>query len=516
MSPRSFQIRFPRKEFLLLAILCLGLFLRIYDLAGESMWLDETVSVRLAHKGVSAIVKNRAANIHPPLYFLLLRGWVALFGDSEFATRFLSVLFGAAAIFMMYKVGSLFFDQEVGILSSLLLAVSRFHIQYSQEARAYTLMALLTLLSIYFFKRFLEDGNRWVSMGYILSTAFLAYTHVFGLFIIAAENLYVAALLFPSRERFRPGLKKWVFLQLWVALLFAPWIPVLIKQVLRFQGGFRRPAPSLDTLFSTFGNFSGSEKLAVLFALFALLSLVRWRRREAESGGKGVFGGSECLRGRISLADAGQTHFLWLWLLVPVILPFFISHISSPIYKYRLMAGASLALYLLVARGIKNLAYGPAKLIVIVLLLGLSLTAVWRYYGEVRKEQWREAARYVEGRARAGDLVLFNASYARRPFNYYSKRTDLIKEPFPGGIQEDDQESTKELSQVLKGQERVWLVLSHTHGQGEASARALGKIYPQSSYRKFKGIEVYLFQRAGKGMTSRKQSFFDPDRRFSG
>ncbi|MDH7501025.1 MAG: glycosyltransferase family 39 protein, partial [candidate division NC10 bacterium] len=357
MSPEIHPIRFTRKEFFLLAILCLGLFLRAYDLAGESMWLDETVSVRLAHKGVSAIVKNRASNIHPPLYFLLLRGWVALFGDSESATRSLSVLFGMAAIFMMFKVGSLFFDQEVGLLSSLLLAVSRFHIQYSQEARAYSLMALLTLLSIYFFKRFLDDGNRGVSIGYVLSNALLAYTHTFGLLLPLVENLYVAVLLFLTPERLKASIKKWIVLQCWVALLFAPWIPVLIKQVLRFQGGFRRPAPTLGTLLSTFENFSGGEKLAALFVCFALLSLVSWRRAEGDTSGKGTPGRKGSLREKISLAEVGRTDFLWLWLLLPVILPFLISQFSSPVYKYRIVISASLALYLLVAKGIKNLNY---------------------------------------------------------------------------------------------------------------------------------------------------------------
>ncbi|MDH7499052.1 MAG: hypothetical protein QHH30_01540, partial [candidate division NC10 bacterium] len=155
--------------------------------------------------------------------------------------------------------------------------------------------------------------------------------------------------------------------------------------------------------------------------------------------------------------------------------------------------------------------------IVVILLLGLSLTAVWRYYGQVQKEQWREAARYVEGRASPGDLILFHAGYARRPFNYYSHRTDLIREPFPGGIEEGDEDSMEELSQVLKGRERVWLVLSHTHGQGKASVDALGKIFTQSSYQKFKGIEVYLFQRGGKGVIPRSRpSSLDQERRSPG
>jgi uncharacterized membrane protein len=494
-------MRLTREQWVLLAILGLGLFLRIYDLAGESLWLDEVVSIRLAHEGVSAIVKNRASSVHPPFYFLLLRYWVALFGDSEFATRFLSVLFGFGAMWMVYKVGKQLFDKEVGLLASLLMAVSSFHIRYSQEVRAYGLMALLTLLSFYFFGRFLEERNRWTSIGYVLFTAFLVYTHVYGLFIVIAENLYFATLFLFSREDFKSHIKRWTLLQSCVALLFAPWIPMYVKLMIRSQGHFWLKESSFDTIRQSFEQYAGSEKLMFLLIGLAFLSLITWNKTRESSDWAHLSQWPRFLGQRVVLTDLRPIYLLGLWLLVPIVLPFLISQVSSPMYKFRYAVAASLALYLLAAKGIKNLAYAPAKLIITGIIIFLSLSTVWTYYVKVQKEQWREAAKYVEARAQPGDLVLFNTGYSRSPFNYYSKRADLIKKSFPKGTPKHEGETIEKLAPTLRDHERVWLILSHAPDEKGLTAKTLGKTFPLSDYRKFRGIEIYLFQktRNGKG-----------------
>jgi hypothetical protein len=185
-------------------------------------------------------------------------------------------------------------------------------------------------------------------------------------------------------------------------------------------------------------------------------------------------------------------------LFIPIILPFLISQFSAPIYKYRCVIGASLALYLLAAKGIRSLAFAPAKLIAAGTITAFSLVAVWGYYGEVQKEQWREAASYMDSNAKPEDLILFNAGYSQRPFNYYSKRSDLIKESFPPGIIKSDRKATEELSSLTKGYGRIWLILSHSHDYRGLSAEALGKIYRLAHQRDFKGIRIYLFEGSGE------------------
>ena len=216
----------------LLTIVLIGLLFRVYHLGTQSIWLDEAFSVALAKMTLPQMVQATAADVHPPLYYLILHYWIILFGDSEFAARFLSVVFAVLAIPVTYAVGRQLVDKEVGLLSALILALSAFNILYSQEARMYSLMALLALLSMYFFWRFLQQSNLVSSVGYVLSTTLLVYTHYYGWFVVIAQNIYVVTLLLLSKNR-TYKLKHWVALQAIVVALFVPWTVVLANQILR-------------------------------------------------------------------------------------------------------------------------------------------------------------------------------------------------------------------------------------------------------------------------------------------
>ncbi len=136
---------------LIVGIMLLALGLRLYHLNAQSLWYDEGFSVYLSHKSPGEIVSQTAADIQPPLYYLMLHGWMKLFGDDEPAVRGLSVLFGVLTVPLIYGVARHLFRRHLaGLLAALLLAVSPLHIWYGQETRMYTLLVFLCLLSSYF------------------------------------------------------------------------------------------------------------------------------------------------------------------------------------------------------------------------------------------------------------------------------------------------------------------------------------------------------------------------------
>ena len=143
-------MRFTKNALILPVVLLLGLFLRINGLSDESIWLDEGISLSLVRENPFSIIITTARDVHPPLYYLILRCWTSLLGISVISTRFLSAIFGFLAVWVIYKIGSLISDKETGILSALILALSGFHIYYSQEIRMYSMVALLSLFSMYF------------------------------------------------------------------------------------------------------------------------------------------------------------------------------------------------------------------------------------------------------------------------------------------------------------------------------------------------------------------------------
>src|SRR5262249_29986664 len=150
---------------------------------------------------------------------------------------------------------------------------------------------------------------------------------------------------------------------------------------------------------------------------------------------------------------------LGTWLFLPLILPLVISQLMEPIYLTRCTIGASLAWYMLLAKGLESVRSKPSIQATLVGLLCLCATVnLWQYYSKSHKEQWREVTRYIEYNATLGDLVLFYAGFCQAPFDYYARRPDLIKKSVqdfsPAG---DAPAQVASVLQETDGQ--VWLVL---------------------------------------------------------
>jgi mannosyltransferase len=141
-------------------IILSGAILRIYHLGTESLWHDKLGSIEGSLQNLASVIES-SGRFHnqPPLYFVLLHFWMIFFGTSEIAVRSLSAIFGTLAIFVIYKVGVELFDRGVALLSGFLSAVSWFYIYYSQEARAYTLILVLTSLSFLSFIKMASNSG---------------------------------------------------------------------------------------------------------------------------------------------------------------------------------------------------------------------------------------------------------------------------------------------------------------------------------------------------------------------
>jgi mannosyltransferase len=129
---RLFQRATP---FLLLVIVALGGFLRVYQIGSKGLWLDEAFSVWLGWQPVGEMLGwLMRIDQHPPLYYALLHLWMAL-GDGAATVRALSALCGTLTIPVVYLLGRRLADGKVGLLAALILAVSPFHVRFAQETR---------------------------------------------------------------------------------------------------------------------------------------------------------------------------------------------------------------------------------------------------------------------------------------------------------------------------------------------------------------------------------------------
>ncbi len=182
------QIRhFPPADRRFLAttgILVIGAFLlRVYQIDKQELWLDEALSfyTTLGELDIGRILLNEQT---PPLYELLLRGWVAMAGTSERSLRLLSALFGTLFIPAVIWTGSVIFNRQVGLWAGGFAAIAPIHIYYSQEARTYTLLVLLLMLSTGLLWRAISL-QRFTSWVLVTVTGILAlYTHYFAILVL--------------------------------------------------------------------------------------------------------------------------------------------------------------------------------------------------------------------------------------------------------------------------------------------------------------------------------------------
>jgi mannosyltransferase len=136
----------------------------------------------------------------PPLYYMLAWFWSQLFGTGEVGLRSLSALAGTASIPVVYMAATaLGMRRRVGLIAAAMVAVSPVLIWFSQDARAYSLVFLLTAVSFLFFARGLRDPRRGTLIAWAVSSALALCTHYFAGFVVAPEA--VLLLLWTSERR---------------------------------------------------------------------------------------------------------------------------------------------------------------------------------------------------------------------------------------------------------------------------------------------------------------------------
>jgi mannosyltransferase len=426
--------RITRYEGALLLTVLLGTFLRLYHISAQSLGADDTWSVWVSKLSLHGIVQTTAADVHPPLYYFLLHYWMAYFGTSELAVKLLSVVFGVLAIIVVYSLGRQLFDERAGLVAAFILAVSSFNIRYSQEVRMYSLLVLLGLLSMYFFVRLSQRSTPITWAGYVISTTLLLYTHAYGLFLLLAQNLYVVSLLVVSRKD-AFWWRRWTVLQLVVIVLFAPWVPVLIHQTGATSGGQqssfwlalqRVSAPVLATLTSYAG---GTLLLAILLVLLSLLSLVTYSAADGSSSLKSPLQALRRYVRGMRVSDVHAQYFLFVWFLTVLFLPIALSLFSKLSFEIRYTIAASVALYLLVAKGIINIKPRTVQLAVVAVIVMLFAVNAQAYVNNQSTEGWakeawvqsKETFSVINQQGRRGDLVMLYPQFLWSVNKYYDK-----------------------------------------------------------------------------------------------
>jgi hypothetical protein len=466
--------------FSLIFLLALGL--RFYAIGQESLWIDEIRTYWFASSTWERVwVEYPTLEVHPPLYFALLKLWMGVFGTTEAAMRSLACLFSLAAMTFVYLTARIVTGKQSNQpawIAALVFAIATQQLQYAQEVRFYSALTMAFAMVVYATVWFLNNPNSardpiwalrsrpaWAAYVCLaLGAALLMWFHSLG----ALYNLSFALVMGIWWARVhRASLTVLINFSLVVAaalLIYSPNIANLFNTLFNMQtGGYWISAPSLERLAELFSFTYGFEQPYANKIDFALTALVV---ALAGVGGYGIW-----RSGRQQMALAlivfSFAPFLLSTLITYGLQPTLLDRTLVPMFApWSVLIGASV---------LTKFRYRAGLAALVVVIVAYGAYAI-NYYKEVRKEPWRDVVGYVADNAAPDEPVFLLNNIIQIAFDYYLRDSDAeldlrpLPDRFPanrdtyiypiGGRSEPritDARAREAFDQVV-GAQRIWMV----------------------------------------------------------
>lgn len=507
--------------FMVIGILFLGGFLRFYQLDRESLWYDEAKSVSLAKECNFRTIWNEDDATKPLFYLLILRPWIKIFGVTEYSVRFPAVILGVLSIFLIYKVGSLFFNRKTGLIAGLLLAVSPLSIYYSRQADYSSAKIPMALLAMFLFFKNIRNQNNFFLLT-IINIA-LIYTHPFCFLLVVVENIIVA-LFYKNDWGY---LRRWLQSQLFVFLACVLWLIIFYRVDTLANATDWVAIPTGETILRTVEALShGVYRFAlggsgytvydeylvmprVLFVMYIFFFL---------------YG---CVSLKKTSGHVRQNLVIVLtWLFVPVVILFIFSKLFFPVYADRYVMFCLPAYYLFLAYTLSMI---PRKVVsgsIVAVIAALHFFPLRILYAPDSTNMdniysWREIGKKVRNSIMPGGIIVLSPLRQIVPFWYYykpeertNKQIDIMgseKNEQSGNVYRDNdhlligaalgegEEFIKKNSKIFKSADTIWFIVS----PGWAGQKAVGQYLINYFYRNYvliemtkypyHGVEVYCF-----------------------
>lgn len=462
---------------------------------GRSLWFDELFALHAASHPVAELVRFvRDHDAHPPLFYLLLKGWTQLWGTSERAARALSSLLGVGVIVAAAELARTHLGARPAVLAVAAVVSSPLFLQASTEATRYSLLAVLYLLAAAQALQLSADRARgwWKLAAWV---CLLLYTHYLGAVLVAS------LVLFSLWEGGLAGLRKVVAPAAAGALLFLPWLPVLWHHV--SQGRLDPPwRPALPVtlplqvlhvvgfggrVFGTASYFSTSTApwwvdvaLAVPASVLVGAALwSTWTRRR--SVGRLV----ACCAGVPAVVLLGVSVWKGSMVAYPRYFVFAVPFLALAVGS---LASANLP------RAARALAAGCGAA---VLALAVGSLAAWSANPTEGAGDRRRLAAELRARLQPGDAVLVYPRWESAGVDYYLPQLRGRYVALRSEWTETALRALEEQVRVAGAAERVWVVQGFPISAGAFRAvyRQLSRTHRVAYFGDFDGVRLTLFVR---------------------
>jgi uncharacterized membrane protein len=460
--------------------------LSLFFFSTQSLRLDEAQSLWQSGRSPLDIFVIIGQDVHVPLYHQTLHFWRLFMGDSVQNARLLSLLFYLISIPALFLLGTLAYSRRVGLFAALLLALSPFMNWYGSEVRMYTLFTLLVILNQYFFIRLFKNDTDHSWIGYTLTALLGIYAHYFFFLNLISQAIFY----FFRRQLFPPyALKRFIIIFSLVVLSFLPWV-WFVKSLGTVS--YQEPVlqtPTTINLFSTFSQFIfgfQSDHINTIFLSLWPIALIM---------------GLLTLRKNSRLSP--ETEYFTISLVAAVVITFALSFIV-PLFVSRYLIFTIPSLYLLLASIASTYAPRFAASVrwgLVALMLAMLVSEIVNPSTPV-KENYREAAMYINTRIAPQDTLVVSAPFTIYPVEYYYRGAAPLS-TFPiwdryttGPIPTFSSDQLGSQAKTLAGDHQdLWLLLSYDQGYEEQIRLYFDTHYQRLETKNFSDdLNLYIYK----------------------
>lgn len=405
------------------ALVAMGLSLAIG--LGQSIWFDESYSIFLARQSIDQLLYLTSIDTHPPLYYLLLKAWAALFGFGEAALRSLSVVAMGGAVVVIGLLLRRMFSAKIAAIALPFVAFAPMVLRYGFEIRMYAVAMLIGVVATYVLVVALQASrrNQWVL--YTLYGVLVAAGTLTLYYMVLLWLAHLVWLIWQARREKKPIFKTpWFAALIGAALLFLPWLPVFLAQVNSTALAPVTQALTLDNLMGILSflflyqpSWQVSPFLSLVLVTLIVILVVLFTKL-------------------FRLADKKQRRyllFLTLYFLVPIAVLAVVS-LTRPLYLERYLSHISIAGYMLVGVTIgilmtkvpsKRLHLAGAGILAVLLIGVVQLAQVGNYnYQRLYKPTAKQIAAEIT-ECSADTTILADDPYIAMELSYYLPNCEI-------------------------------------------------------------------------------------------
>lgn len=405
-----------KAAFILLLIIVLSIFLQLFYLNSKGLSYDEVSSIAHAEKGFNFTAQPFYR--YKPVFTLLFKAWIWLFGRSALAVRLLTVFFGVGSVFLIYILASRLLSEDCGLIAAFLLSTSCFFIYHAQQANYHVFLLFLVALSYVYFLSFLSANSTKSAIGNVFINLLVVYTHPYGFLAVFSQALFIIL----DRKKIKEGIfKKWLYWQALFlpAVLFSLYFIFLSNDFARAVLWWAK-MPNLLNIKETFETFSyggprygmqdvsfvtcpaplGITITVIFLFLFikGIIALFKYKNR---------------------IKFSSSLTLLLCWLIIPILTVIIFSYLFFPVYFIKRFIIVLPAFYIIVAAG--SLGKPLKKTVMIISCIGmLSIIPLNIMYEHDNAVNWGKAVSWVRGFGiRQDDTFVIATCKEILPFLYY-------------------------------------------------------------------------------------------------